>query len=222
MLGLWAGDAAEESAKLWFAVVADLATGPLPTRFFLVCDGLTPYPTWSAMSGRPPLWWPCPIQLIRNSLRYRPRQHGDAPRRDLKTIYTTPTAEAAFEQLNARWGGRFPGADPDRAVLLEPVHPVPGQRHRHRRVLVINNAIESLNARCRREINARGHFPGEQTALTCLYLVTRSLHPKGTGHTRWDVRCKPAVDTLAVTFADRMPLDDPGSMGSCQCVSTSS
>ena len=38
-----------------------------------------------------------------------------------------------------------------------------------------------------------------------LYLVTRSLDPKGTGQQRWAVRWKPALNAFAVTFADRMP-----------------
>ena len=67
------------------------------------------------------------------------------------------------------------------------------------------HAIESLNARYRRAIKARGHFPSEGAALKCLYLVTRSLDPKGTGQTRWAVRWKPALNAFAATFADRMP-----------------
>ena len=53
-----------------------------------------------------------------------------------------------------------------------------------RRVICSTNAIESLNARYRRAVKARGHFPTEQAAMKCLYLVTRSLDPKGTGQTR--------------------------------------
>ena len=74
-----------------------------------------------------------------------------------------------------------------------------------RRVLCTTNAIESLNARYRRAIKARGHFPTEAAALKCLYLVTRSLDPKGTGQQRWAVRWKPALNAFAVTFANRMP-----------------
>jgi len=74
-----------------------------------------------------------------------------------------------------------------------------------RRVLCSTNAIESLNARYRRAIRARGHFPNEQAALKTLYLVTRSLDPKGTGQTKWAVRWKPALNALAISFADRMP-----------------
>ncbi len=41
------------------------------------------------------------------------------------------------------------------------------------------NAIESLNSRHRRAIRARGHFPSEDAALKCLYLVAHSLGPTG-------------------------------------------
>ena len=63
----------------------------------------------------------------------------------------------------------------------------------------------SLNARYRRAIRARGHFPTEQAALKCLYLVTRSLDPTGHGRARWTMRWKPALNAFAITFADRWP-----------------
>ena len=74
-----------------------------------------------------------------------------------------------------------------------------------RQVICSTNAIESLNARYRRAVRARGHFPSEQAALKCLYLVTRSLDPTGTGRTRWTMRWKPALNAFAITFADRFP-----------------
>jgi putative transposase len=64
---------------------------------------------------------------------------------------------------------------------------------------------ESLNARYRRAVKARGHFPTEQAAVKCLYLVTRSLDPTGTGRTRWAMRWKPALNAFAITFSDRFP-----------------
>jgi Transposase, Mutator family len=38
-----------------------------------------------------------------------------------------------------------------------------------RRVICSTNSIESLSARYRRAIKARGHFPSEQAAMKCLY-----------------------------------------------------
>lgn len=46
-----------------------------------------------------------------------------------------------------------------------------------RKIICTTKAIESLNARYRRAVRARGHFPNDQAALKCLYLVTRSLDP---------------------------------------------
>ena len=93
--------------------------------------------------------------------------------------------------------------------LLGLAHRVADRRYCHdaeiRTVLCSTNAIESLNARYPRTVTVRGHFPTEQAALKCLYLVTRSLDPKGTGQTRWTVRWKPALNAFAITFADRTP-----------------
>jgi putative transposase len=41
--------------------------------------------------------------------------------------------------------------------------------------------------------------------MKCLYLVTRSLDPTGTGRARWAMRWKPALNAFAVTFGDRFP-----------------
>jgi len=73
-----------------------------------------------------------------------------------------------------------------------------------RTVLCSTNAIESLNARYRRAVKARGHFPTEP-ALKCLYLVTRSLDPTGKGQVRWTMRWKPVLNAFAITFGDRFP-----------------
>jgi hypothetical protein len=66
----------------------------------------------------------------------------------------------------------------------------PAEQHTGPRVLFIpgTNAIESLNARFRRSVKARGHFPTEQAALKHLYLVILSLDPTGQGRKRELVR----------------------------------
>ena len=73
-----------------------------------------------------------------------------------------------------------------------------------RKIICTTNAIESLNARYRRAIRARGHFPTEQAALKCLYLATRALDPTGRGRARWMIRWKPALNAFAITFEGRL------------------
>lgn len=78
-----------------------------------------------------------------------------------------------------------------------------------RRVIYSTNSIESLHARFRRATRARGHFPNEQAAMKCLYLVVRSLDPTGRGSERWMNRWKPALNAFAITFEGRLfPTDN--------------
>lgn len=48
-------------------------------------------------------------------------------------------------------------------------------------VICSTNAVESVNARIRRAVKARGHFPNEQAALKCVYMAIMSLDPTGAG-----------------------------------------
>lgn len=43
-------------------------------------------------------------------------------------------------------------------------------------------------ARIRRAVKTRGHFPNEQAAPKCIYLALMSLDPNGTGRKRWTNR----------------------------------
>jgi transposase-like protein len=72
-----------------------------------------------------------------------------------------------------------------------------------RKVVCSTNAIESVNARIRRAVRARGHFPNEQAALKCVYLAV-ALDPTGTGRRRWINRWKPALNAFDLAFYGRL------------------
>src|SRR3954454_3735636 len=44
-----------------------------------------------------------------------------------------------------------------------------------RRIIYTTNAIEALNAKLRRAVKTRGHFPTDDAALKLLYLVLRDV-----------------------------------------------
>jgi transposase-like protein len=73
-----------------------------------------------------------------------------------------------------------------------------------RKVICSTNAIESVNARIRRAVRARGHFPNEQAALKCIYLAVMALDPTGTGRRRWITRWKAALNAFEITFEGRI------------------
>lgn len=134
------------------------------------------------------------MHLIRNTFRLSGRQHWDALKHDLKPIYTAPTeaaAHAGLDDLAEHWGERYPAIIRLWTNAWQEFIPFLDYDTEIRRVLCSTNAIESLNARYRRAVKARGHFPTEAAALKRLYLVTRSLDPTGKGQARWIVRWKP-------------------------------
>jgi transposase-like protein len=207
VLGLWAGSGGE-GAKFWMAVLTDLKNRGVNDVFFLVCDGLKGLP--EVVSNVWPLTTvqSCIIHLIRNTFRLASKKDWDALRRDLKPIYTAVNADAAraaLDDVADRWGARYPAIIRLWNNAWAEFIPFLDYDVEIRKVLCSTNAIESLNARYRRAVRVRGHFPTEQAALKCLYLVTRSLDPTGAGRTRWTMRWKPALNAFAITFADRWP-----------------
>jgi transposase-like protein len=73
-----------------------------------------------------------------------------------------------------------------------------------RRIVCTTNAIESVNARIRRAVKARGHFPNEQAALKCVYMAIMSLDPTGKGQARWTLRWKTVLNAFDITFDGRL------------------
>jgi len=207
ILGLWAGPGGE-GAKFWLSVLTDLRNRGVRDAFFVVCDGLKGLPDVVANVWPQAIVQTCIIHLIRNTFRLTSRKSWDELKRDIRPIYTAvneAAARAAFDELAAKWGDRYPAVIRLWNNAWAEFIPFLDYDLEIRRVLSTTNAIESLNARYRRAIKARGHFPSEQAAMKCLYLVTRSLDPTGRGRARWAMRWKPALNAFAITFGDRFP-----------------
>ena len=208
VLGLWAGSGGE-GAKFWMSVLVDLKNRGIRDVFFLVCDGLKGLPEVVENVWPNTVVQTCVIHLIRNSFRLTSRKYVDALKRDLKAIYTAPNpdaAGAALEVLEDNWGAQYPAMIRLWRNAWTEFVPFLDYDMEIRRMICSTNAIESLNARYRRAVRARGHFPTEAAAMKTLYLVTRSLDPTGTGAARWMMRWKPVVNAFAITFGDRWPV----------------
>ena len=125
----------------------------------------------------------------------------------MRPIYTAPSEAAArerFTEFTAIWGDKYPGIIRMWESSWAEFVPFLAFPIEVRNVIFSTDAIESLNARFRRAVRARGNFPSEQAAIKCLYLVIRSLDPTGRGKQRWAVRWKPALNAFAIMFEDRL------------------
>ena len=72
-----------------------------------------------------------------------------------------------------------------------------------RRIIYTTNAIEALNAKLRRAVRTRGHFPTDEAALKLLYLVLNLAEKEWKMPPReWAM----AKAQLAILFEDRFTL----------------
>jgi transposase-like protein len=206
ILGLWVGDGGE-GAKFWLSVLTEIKNRGVEDVLILVCDGLKGLPdsvgnVWPLTTVQT-----CVIHLLRNSFRYAARQDWDKLAKDLRPVYTAPTEAAAatrFAEFTETWGTRYPAVIKLWQNAWTEFVPFLDYNVEIRKIICTTNAIESLNARYRRAVRARGHFPDDRAALKCLYLVTRSLDPTGRGRARWVIRWKAALNAFAITFEGRL------------------
>ncbi|MFF9200231.1 IS256 family transposase [Streptomyces sp. NPDC014779] len=209
ILGIWAGEGGE-GAKFWLSVLTEIKNRGVADVCIVVCDGLKGLPEAINTVWELAVVQTCIIHLIRNTFRFASRKYWDAMARDLKPVYTAPSEFAArerFAEFTQKWGQQYPAIIKMWDNAWSEFVPFLDYDVEIRRVICSTNAIESVNARYRRAVRARGHFPTEQAALKCLYLATRALDPTGKGKARWAMRWKPALNAFAITFEGRITLN---------------
>lgn len=206
ILGLLVGDGGE-GAKFWLSVLTEIKNRGVEDVCIVVCDGLKGLPDAINTVWELAIVPNCLIHLISNTFRFAERQFWDEMTRDLKPVYTAPTQAAAkerFVEFAGKWGPKYPAIVRLWENAWSEFVPFLDYDVEIRRVICSTNAIESVNARYRRAIRARGHFPNDQAALKCLYPATRALDPTGRGRARWAVRWMPAQNAFAITFKGRI------------------
>lgn len=192
ILGLWAGEHGDgEGAKYWLRVLTELKNRGVADVLMVVCDGLKGLPDAVTAVWDKTIVQTCVVHLLRNSFRYASRKDWAAIAKDLKPVYTAPSEQAAldrFAEFGEKWEARYPAIVRLWTNAWAEFTPFLQFDVEIRKVICTTNAIESINARLRRAVNARGHFPTEQAALKCLYLALMGLDPTGKGKGRWTMR----------------------------------
>ncbi|MBK5996470.1 IS256 family transposase [Streptomyces sp. MBT58] len=206
ILGLWAGDGGE-GAKHWMHILTEIKNRGVSDVLMLVCDGLKGLPDAVETVWPRTVVQTCVVHLLRNSFRYAARQDWDKIAKVLKPVYTATTEDAApdrFAEFADAWGKKYPAIVRLWENAWEEFTPFLRFDTEIRRIVCTTNAIESVNARIRRAVKARGHFPNEQAALKCVYMAIMSLDPTGKGQARWTMRWKTALNAFDITFDGRL------------------
>jgi putative transposase len=211
ILGIWIENT--EGAKFWMKVFNDLKTRGCNDILIAVTDGLkgmgealeVVYPRTTLQT--------CIVHLIRNSLDYASGKNRKALAAAIRPIYTAPSAEAAQAELDAfeqsLWGLKFPTVAAAWRRVWDKVIPFFAFPPEVRRVIYApkevplgdtTNAIESVNARVRKIIKTRGHFPSNEAATKLIWLALRNITADwGRAANNW----KTAMNQFAILYEDR-------------------
>ena len=208
ILGLWAGEHGDgEGAKFWLRVLTEIKNRGVADVCMVVCDGLKGLPDAVSAVWEKAIVQACIVHLLRNSFRYASKRDWAEMARDLKPVYTAASESDAldrFAEFGEKWEKRYPAIIRLWENAWAEFVPFLQFDREIRKVICTTNAIESVNARLRRAVRARGHFPTEQAALKCLYLAIVSLDPTGKGRKRWTNRWKAALNAFDITFDGRL------------------
>lgn len=206
ILGLWIEQT--EGAKFWLRVMNELKHRGVQDVLIAVVDGLKGFPEAITAVFPQTQVQTCIVHLIRNGLDFVTWKDRKAVAAALKQIYKAKDAQAAQTALDAfaavSWGAKYPPIAAAWRRHWSEVIPFFAFPEEVRKLIYTTNAIESLNAKLRRAVRARGHFPHDDAAMKLLYLVL-NLAEK-------DWRMPPREWTMAkaqfaILFEDRFKLD---------------
>jgi putative transposase len=207
VLGMWIGPSGGEGAKQWATMLTELRNRGLHDALVVCCDGLKGLPdsiraTWPQATVQT-----CVVHMVRNSLTYASKKDWQPITKAMREIYTASTVDVAaqrFEQFSTDWRQKYPAMIQSWERAWGEFVPFLEFPVELRKVVYTTNAIESLNARFRKAVRHRGHFPNEQSAMKVLYLVATTRRHNRENLTGQINGWKTILNTLIIHYGDRI------------------
>jgi len=202
ILGLWLEQ--NEGAKFWLRVMNELRNRGVEDVLLAVVDGLKGFPEAIRAVFPEAVVQTCIVHLLRHSLDFvswKDRKLVAAALKDIYRAVDPVAAEAALAAFEAGpWGRRYAAIGQSWRRAWGEVVPFYAFPLEVRRLLYTTNAIEALNAKLRRAVRARGHFPSDDAALKLLFLALNRTEKEWTMPPReWSM----AKAQFAVLFGER-------------------
>jgi len=202
ILGIWIENT--EGAKFWMKVFNDMKTRGCNDVLIAVTDGLKGMGEALAVVYPATTLQTCIVHLIRNSLDFASWKDRKPLAAAIKPIYTAPSAEAALAELDGfeqgPWGVKFPTVVGAWRRVWDKVIPFFAFPPEVRRVIYTTNAIESVNARLRKILKTRGHFPSDDAATKLIWLALRNITANWA---RASPHWKAAMNQFAILYKER-------------------
>jgi len=204
LLGIWSEQ--NEGAKFWLSVLNELKNRGVQDVLIAAVDGLTGFPdAINAVFPKTEVQL-CMVHMVRNSLKFVPYKDRRNVATDLKTIYLSPSEEAARSALDAfseKWDTKYPMISRSWRTKWPEVIPFLKFPEVIRKAVYTTNAIESLNYSIRKITRNRQSFPSTDSAMKLMFMALQNISKRWTMPLRdWGA----AINQFAIIYGDRVPL----------------
>lgn len=202
LLGLYLSD--QEGAHHWLSVLTDLNNRGVKDILIACVDGLKGFPEAIESIYPDTEIQHCIIHQIRNSMKYVAAKNQKAFMADLKCVYKAATlnaAEIALDELDARWGERYPMVIQSWRSKWPTLTTYFKYPDYVQKVIYTTNAVEAVHRQFRILTKTKGGFANENSLLKLLYAgimraTERWTHPVQ----NWNL----TLSQLAIHFGDRV------------------
>lgn len=205
LLGFWTCES--EGAKFWLSVLNDLKNRGVKDLLIACVDGLKGFPEAIQAVFPQTEVQLCIVHLIRSSTKQVAWKEHKEVSRDLRSIYTAPTADEACRELDVfdqKWGSRYPMIAKSWRAVWSNVIPFFKFPADIRHAIYTTNVIESVNSSIRHITNNRALFPSDEAVSKLLYLALNNASKKWTMPIQnW----KQAMQQFAIMFDGRVPIN---------------
>lgn len=202
LLGLWIGEA--EGANFWLSVLTELKNRGVKDILIACIDGLRGFPEAITTVFPKTEIQLCVIHQIRNTLKYVASKDQKEFMKQLKTVYSAPTEEAALEnlrELEDKWSKKYSLALKSWRANWTNLSTFFKYPEEIRTVIYTTNAVEAVHRQFRKVTKARSLFPNDDALKKMLYLAYRDLSKKWTMPIRnWSI----VLSNFSINFEERL------------------
>ena len=183
VLGMYVGE--NESAKFWLSVLNGLRNRGVKDILIACIDGLTGFPQAIEAVFPETEVQRCIIHQIRSSTKFVSYKDIKALMADLKKVYTASTEDIARLELEAfaeKWDDKYPTISKswrENWAALSTYFKYPAEV---RKIIYTTNTVEGFNRQLRKVTKNKAVFPTDDSLLKMLYLATKDITKKWTGH----------------------------------------
>lgn len=203
LLGLWVAES--EGANFWLGVMTELKNRGVNDILIACVDGLKGFPEAITTVFPQTEVQLCVIHLIRNTLKYIAGKDQKTFMRDLKTVYTAVSEEAALlalDTLENTWGKKYSLSLKIWRNNWRNTSTFFKYPDEIRSMIYTTNAVEAVHRQFRKVTKSKSIFPHDDALKKMLFLAYRDIAKKWTVMPvkNWSL----ALSHLSIIFEKRL------------------